>query len=215
VPPEKNEIATRIATRAMMKPRKSTSTRAPELVALAALVRRHGPADLARKLRTTARSVERWADGSRSPSTSARTRIKRLLKGAETRAARPARTRKSPQPAPTASPAAVSAAAPVPVPAEDALAVSLDTLRRLRRELDRLELDPHATSRERAAVTSSLTAATRLHARLTGVLELSESAILRAPRWRAIEQVLVAALTPYPEALDAAAKALRGMAGPP
>jgi hypothetical protein len=195
-----------------MTARKSTSTRAPELVALAALVRRHGPADLARKLRTTARSVERWADGSRSPSTSARTRIKRLLKGAQTHAARPARARTSSAPGPAVSPASTAAA---PVPAEDALAVSLDTLRRLRRELDRLEVDPHATSRERAAVTSSLTAATRLHARLTGVLELSESAILRAPRWRAIEQVLVAALTPYPEARDAAAKALRGMAGPP
>jgi transcriptional regulator with XRE-family HTH domain len=195
-----------------MTPRKTKPTRAPELAALAALVRRHGATELAKKLGTTARTVERWADGSRSPLPRALSRIKRLLaKGAPTpdAGATPPGRARSQADGGEGGPEAPGGA---PV-AYDALGVSEDTLRRLRRELDRLEADPLATSRERAAVTSSLTQATRLHARLTGVLELSESAILRAPRWRAIEQVLVAALTPFPEALDAAAKALRAMGG--
>jgi hypothetical protein len=91
--------------------------------------------------------------------------------------------------------------------------VARDTVRRLRRELDRLDDDPEATSRERASVSTALTSATRLLARLSGALEISQSQILRSPHWQAIQQTIVDALRPWPESLAAAHKALQAFGG--
>lgn len=73
----------------------------------------------------------------------------------------------------------------------DARSTAQDTVDRLWRALSRLEGDKHATSREVAAVATSLTSATRLLARLTGSMEVSESQVVRSPAMRRVLAVML------------------------
>ncbi|MGH7439124.1 MAG: hypothetical protein ACRENE_25835 [Polyangiaceae bacterium] len=95
-----------------------------------------------------------------------------------------------------------------PERAADSRRVAAETVERLRRQLERLDGDPAATPRERAQVATALTSATRLLAKVSGALDVSPRQIVSSPHWRAIVAALVEALAPYPEAAEAAAKAI-------
>jgi hypothetical protein len=104
-------------------------------------------------------------------------------------------------------------AAPGALDTTDAKAVTEALVARLTKELDRLDSDPEATPRERASVSSSLTSATRLLARLSGALDVTPSQIMRSPHWRPLLAAMVAALAPFEGAAAALAKALRQVEG--
>jgi hypothetical protein len=91
----------------------------------------------------------------------------------------------------------------------DAKATCADTIRHMTHELARLEKDAEATPRDRAAVATSLTSATRLLARLSGQLEITEAAIVRSHPWRRLMDLLDAVHAVHPEAAKAWAAALR------
>lgn len=66
-----------------------------------------------------------------------------------------------------------------------------------------------ATPLERARVLASVAATTIAIGKLTGEgMTISERKIVSLPSWRRIESTLIEALTPYPDALHAAGKAL-------
>lgn len=91
----------------------------------------------------------------------------------------------------------------------DAKATCTDTIRRLALELERLDSAPDATSRDRAAVASSLTAATRLLARLSGQLEVTQVQIVRSAPWRHLMDLLDEVLAHHPKAASEWAAKLR------
>lgn len=84
--------------------------------------------------------------------------------------------------------------------------------RMLDAQLGQLERDTQATPLERAKVMSSVAATLKVLGAITGeAQEIGESRILRLPAWRRIEDALIEALRPWPEAARAAAETLREM----
>lgn len=90
--------------------------------------------------------------------------------------------------------------------ASEAVDELLDELRRLKR-------DPTVTATERARVATALTGALRLHARLTGSLEITKGMILRSPHWVEIAETIIAVVAPHPEVATAMAAALDALEG--
>jgi hypothetical protein len=201
--------------------------------AFVAVVARHGAAAVGRKLRVSEAAVRSWKTGSRKPSPVARAAMEAaygVTAGSwEAEAgpagdgdvappstiaqnAPPSRTPREvalplkADPGPTSEPAFA-------LPAADAKATASATVRRLERELDRLDGDVLATARERASVASSLTSATRLLAKLSGALDVTKSQILRSPVWESMTVAIVESLAPWPDASIAVAKALRKLEG--
>lgn len=165
---------------------------------VAALVRRHGPSDAAKRLGAATRTVERWAAGETAPQASKKSTVEQRL------------ARELAKPA-TKSAADALREAPADrelVPAGDPCDTAAQTVARLSRELDRLDRDANATARERATVSTALVTATRLHARLSGALELTAQQIIRSPHWNDIVTALADALAPFPDAAHAASVAL-------
>jgi hypothetical protein len=113
--------------------------------------------------------------------------------------------------APTNEVAKGEVALPLPLDDEplDSRAEAQATVRRLRRELERLDADPKATARERANVAGALTSATRLLAKVDGSAELTVSQVLRSPHWRRVVTVLTDTLRAFPGANEAVGAALR------
>jgi hypothetical protein len=206
--------------------------------AFATVVRRIGPAGVGRVLGCTPGAASNWAAGRRAPGAVVRRAIAKryavdvaLWDSPPTdRAASRLRQESSAPPSTAREPSRMTnatqsvrqaprhASAPAsrpgdPIGDEAAEAVARDTVNRLRRELDRLDVDTDATSRERASVSTALTSATRLLARLSGALEISQSQILRSPHWQAIQQAVVGALRGNVEALAAVDTALRAFGG--
>ncbi len=91
----------------------------------------------------------------------------------------------------------------------DALSVATATVETLRAALERLRTDQSASPRELGSVASSLTQATRLLAKLTGSLELTEKMIIRAPATARVIKAIIEALRPFPGATEACAQALQ------
>ncbi len=89
--------------------------------------------------------------------------------------------------------------------ASDPKALAMKTIERLGRDLD----DPDGTPKERATIATAMTSATRLLAKVSGSIELTPSQVLRSPTWRQLQGVVIDALRPYPQALEAISKALR------
>lgn len=112
--------------------------------------------------------------------------------------------------APVVSPGPTSAAgAPLPLPVEegDTKAVAAATVAELRAVLRQLRTNG-GSPRELASLAGALTAATRLLSRLDGTLEITESMLVRSDAWDPLKRDIVAALTPWPDALDALIEAL-------
>ncbi len=193
--------------------------------AFAVVVRRIGGPAIAARLGVTRGAVHNWATARKMPTPTARRAIATHYgiatelweaqatagAGAEPKPARAAPAKAPPRPAAAEKPRS----APSKARADDAdpVAVCKDTIRRLRRELERLDGDKLSTSKERAQLSSALTQATRLLAKLTGSLEISQSQILRSPHWRKLLEGLGDALRPVPGASKAAAEYFRGLDG--
>jgi hypothetical protein len=155
-----------------------------------AFVRRHGPLESARRLGVSARTCERWAAGTRQPRAEELARVLALIEPSTLQEKN--------------APLVSEVAAP-----DDALSVVTTTVSTLRAELERLRTDQSASARERASVATSLTTATRLLARLSGSLELTEKMIIRAPATARVIKAIIEALRPFPGATEACAQALQ------
>lgn len=196
--------------------------------AFAAVVRRVGGPDVARRLGVTRGAVHHWSSARKKPTPAVRKAIakhwgveialwdtaavaeaptapeldktsEKVTRSAETSTGSRKRDRKGSKAA--------------HVDEGDPVAVCRDTIRRLRQELERLQGDKVATSKERTQISSALTQATRLLAKLTGSLEVSQSQILRSPHWRKLIETMVEAVRPFPGACAAVGEALRGLDG--
>lgn len=194
-------------------------------LAFAEVVRRQGPAEVGRALKRTSAAVSNWAAARRSPKREVREAIASAYGVPAEDWDKPAPSvvpasapQEAPQPAPVPTPAVAKGEAMPPSPsnaqetpeeAPEAASVVAEQLADLRREQRRLATDPKATTRERVQNNAALTAVTKLHAKLSGSLELTPSQVLRSPVWRSLQTVLVEALRPWPDAMAAAAKALR------
>ncbi len=167
--------------------------------AVAALARRHSWAELGRKLGCSEAMVRAVGSGARRPGPQLEAKLLAIYQiGSSPSPAGPSPTPSDPVSSTTAVNAKATASA---------------TVRRLERELDRLDADPTSTSRERTSVAGQLTGATRLLAKLSGSLDVTKGQILRSPHWEAMTTALAEALAPWPDATDAAARALRKLEG--
>jgi hypothetical protein len=192
------------------------------------LLRRFGAGDVARRLGTTTRSVQRWAKGDRHPSAEVVEHARalagelptadvalRMDEDASEGVGVPSPTQADPKRAGVSIPREDAAVTSLdeddadedgPLPAPD---VARENVERLRREALRLEADPSATATERAKVAGQLTSAARLYARTSGSLELTPQTVLRSRVWRELQVVVVDSLRGHPEAMAVVAKALR------
>jgi hypothetical protein len=177
------------------------------------LVRVHGVGRLESRLGVAEGTVRGWLDG-RAPQKRMRARAAEVLGIPADAWTVPAGAVPKPPPpragtgAAPAAPAVPAAKAPAPAPGEPLAEADLDpranavaTLRALRRHLEEAERD------EVAALANAITSSSRLLARLTGQLEISESQIVRSVPWRKAKALLEEALAPYPEAARAVAAA--------
>jgi predicted transcriptional regulator len=181
---------------------------------VAALSKRLGASAIARKVALTEAAVRSHATGASTPRPGARKRYEKSY-GVPSATWDDFTAPRSPRrsPARASSPAPTAPEPEDPTVDDEALDVARDTVMRLRKELDRLDADPAGTARERASVSTALVSATRLLARLSGALEITQSSILRSVHWSAIKVALVDALVVVPGGLEAMAKALRALDG--
>jgi len=174
------------------------------------LVRVHGVGRLEAKLGVAEGTVRGWLDG-RSPQKRMRARAEEVLgvpasswgepAGASFRSAA-----RKPPPAPVPTPAVRKGEAIAPPEADDLdpRANAVATLAALRRHLRDAERS------EVSAIANAITSSSRLLARLTGQLEITESQIVRSVPWRKAMSMLEEALAPYPEAARAVSAAFEG-----
>jgi hypothetical protein len=214
------------------------NTPTPGAVRLASICARSTFVAVGAKIGASEAAVRHYVTGRRTPAPPVRVRIAETYAipescwtpsaGSSTNGT-PAPTSSQVAPAPPSAPVGASTAtvvapagaqardganaSPPTAGAESAETVARDTVRRLRLELDRLDADPEATSRERASVSTALTSATRLLARLSGGLEITMSQILRSPHWQTILATLVSALRGNVEALEAVDRAFKALGG--
>jgi hypothetical protein len=87
-----------------------------------------------------------------------------------------------------------------------------ETLSELRKDRDRVRLDPNATPRDRAAIANALASATRLLAKVDGAGSLTMSQILRSEHWVKLRDGVLGVLSAHPAALSDVSDFLRSMA---
>jgi transcriptional regulator with XRE-family HTH domain len=166
--------------------------------------------EIATRIRVNQSTVARWCAGDKKPGPDARARMKKAFGIPEDAWEKPARR------APPAVPAAAATKAAVPEPEID-LSVRARAFE-LARDIDRLRkeawTDDSNTTLERAKILNSATVTMKLLGTMTGeTLEINESRILKLPAWRRLEEALLRALTPWPEALKAAGELLAQLGG--
>lgn len=86
--------------------------------------------------------------------------------------------------------------------------IALDTVRRLRLELDDLDKTKKSTPRQRKEIMVAMTAAAKLLAKLTGESEVTTSQVLRSTAWRTLKARVVDGMAAVPGALEALDKTL-------
>lgn len=174
---------------------------------LEAVTRRHGAAGVARALDASEAAVRAWRDGDRTPKKGTRNMLAEKYgiavelwecpevgrpgsppPRAGEASAPPQRVPEAPPPpTPRPTPKPVALVAPAaPAAGLDPLAVAQSTVVALQEALRSLDSDAEATARERAALGTALVGATRLLARLSGSLEVTQSAICRSAAWARI-----------------------------
>lgn len=94
----------------------------------------------------------------------------------------------------------------------DALAVAQAAVTRCQTEIARISKDKNASAAARRDAEESLMRAVKLVAALRGESDVTPQKILGSRYWRQLQDRLVAALEPFPGALDAAAEALEEFA---
>jgi hypothetical protein len=162
-----------------------------------------GVGAVATACRTTASSVRRWVAGSRAPGADARLALVALGVALETSwradvapsTAAPAATKKTRRPK-TATVCPLVVAPPLPK-TTTAHSRSLVQVAALEHDVERARADG-APLREIAALSTSLTGALRLLARLSGEAEISETSILRSSAWAKVRRVLEEQFTECP-----------------
>lgn len=158
--------------------------------------------------------VSMWLSGQRVPRAENRTAIRKrygIREATWDQPRAPARSRERPSTPPPPAPGE-----PAPPPAlEEGSSVRAKALRlgRMVQELlDGIANDTFALPLERAKVMASAASTLTLLGKLSGeTQEISEQRILRLPAWRRIEDVIAAALDPWPEAMRAVGEALRAI----
>jgi transcriptional regulator with XRE-family HTH domain len=184
----------------------------PELELLHAAVKRTSQREVARKLGVSHRTVSAWLEGTSSPRPKACAVIREKLG--------------SPQTVhfvvtdngPPISPALIKesedrfqgrsetvARALKPEDHDDPRANALAALRKIRVALDNVDANDAPTI---ARLSTPLTGLSRLLAKLTGQIDVSETMLLRSMGWARIKTALVESIRPYPEAARALADAI-------
>jgi transcriptional regulator with XRE-family HTH domain len=190
----------------------SKETHKPENVEwvsqLAAVCKRSTIARVAARLGASEAAVRSWLKGDRSPSGTARGRLRELYGIAW---ARPS-TARSRRPAPTLAPAARKGAAQ-----GLAQATGAESLARIVEQLE-AEIANCGSDVPRnhvAALYGQLTATIARKAKIDGEGEITVGAILRSRAWGQIEGVLVQVLRTHSSAAEELAEALDGLKGQP
>ena len=171
----------------------------PELALLHAAVKRLGSSATAKILGVSEGSVRGWIAGTSAPRAKACAVIREKLGESLTKPRRRALQDG------TESGAQDTGARPRPALSkdhDDPRANAVATLKYLRLLLE--EVEP-----ERAhSIANAITASSRLLAKLTGQIDVSETMLLRSMGWARIKTSLVDAVRPYPEAARALAEAI-------
>lgn len=171
----------------------------PELALLHAAVKRSGSTEVARKLGVSEGSVRGWMAGTSAPRAKACSKIRDALVVGDVARRREkghGETRQA-----TRDPGTAPSTSDV-TDHDDPRANAVATLHKLRVLLD--EVPP-----ERAHnVANAITASSRLLAKLTGQIDVSETMLLRSMGWARIKTALVEAVRPYPDATRALAEAI-------
>lgn len=166
----------------------------PELALVREAVKRFGSNEIARRLGLDEGTVRKWMAGASTPRPKACAVIREKL---GSQPSKPVEKQEA---------ATGSGVAP-PTKGEvndhdDPRANAVATLHKLRVLLD--EVPP-----ERAHnVANAITASSRLLAKLTGQIDVSETMLLRSMGWARIKTALVEAVRPYPDATRALAEAI-------
>lgn len=179
----------------------------------AALLAKSGSkaAEIAARVGCSRSLVSQWLTGDRKPTRQWRVVLERAYKIA------PAAWDRAKAPARVSAPASIAASAPSIAPVPDDAPVDLSS-RTLARELARdvmairreLALDGELSLLDRIKVIRGCTENLRLLGTITGEsLEISEARILRLPALTRVQDALIRALTPWPEALQAAGEELQ------
>lgn len=92
-----------------------------------------------------------------------------------------------------------------------ALEAARSAAARAQAQVDRIANDPRAKNVDRARAETSLNAAVKMFAALSGETELTAATILRSKHWLRLMQTVGDALEPFPGALEAVAKALEAV----
>jgi transcriptional regulator with XRE-family HTH domain len=185
----------------------------PELELLHAAVKRTSQREVARNLGVSHRTVSAWLEGTSSPRPKACAVIREKLGAAPSKlvtkgdfVVTDSETTISSaliREALKRSPDRADAIAAVRLEDhDDPRANAVATLKKLRALLD--DVDPRSVP----PVAQAITASSRLLAKLTGQIDVSETMLLRSMGWARIKTALVEAVKPYPEAARALAEAI-------
>jgi hypothetical protein len=199
-------------------------------VAFAAIVRRRGGGEVGRELGMSPGAVRNIAAGRRGVGGTARRAIAATYKIPEALWDQPAAPPGKPHdaPAPSAAPlapppppgrsrrASSTAGKPsAPPPADDETSdpqvLALRVVRQLERELAAAKGNEAYTPKERAALATATTGALRLLARLSGSLEVTQTAITRSAAWSRIMRAFEAVFSRHPECAQACAEFARAL----
>jgi transcriptional regulator with XRE-family HTH domain len=170
----------------------------PEVAMVAAAAKRSSVSDVARRLSVNEKSVRKWLAGESEPREKARAIIRAAL-GA--RPSKPVEKGDTAPSLPLSRPPDEGAKGEV-TDHDDPRANAVATLRYLRELLEDVP-------KERAhSIANAITACSRLLAKLTGQIDVSETMLLRSMGWARIKTALVEAVRPYPDATRALAEAI-------
>lgn len=177
-----------------------------------AIVRQRGAAEVARKVKKSTQCVNHWTTGRRKPDAAARLL---LQKHYDIDPIDPWEA-KAPSSAPSGAPTTTIVLSAETLKEIDSKArlekgtaardLAHEQLIALRGRMMRQEAIG-ASPRELAVLENSYTAAVRLYARLSGELEITESAIMRSTAWMKAMRILGEVLEKYPAAAKAVAEA--------
>jgi transcriptional regulator with XRE-family HTH domain len=171
----------------------------PELELLHAAVKRTSQREVARKLGVSHRTVSAWLEGTSSPRPKACAVIRTVLGQGS-----PDLPKSSPgdHKTPKSSSSEDNGTA---TDHDDPRANALAALRKIRVALDNVDANDAPTI---ARLSTPLTGLSRLLAKLTGQIDVSETMLVRSMGWARIKTALVEAVKPYPEAARALADAI-------
>lgn len=174
---------------------------------LARAVTRHGPRELGRRTGASESAIRSWATGEREPSGPSRSALQKI--GIDPKAwSTPATASKR---APTPATPPTSPTPPRSTPPATARDRAIEQVDQLRADIAQARATA-ASYRDLAALESTHVSALRNLARLSGELEVSESAILRSAAWSRAMRLVREVLERHPVAAGELAEAIERFA---